>query len=85
METGRFNAWIVDFICPHIVDLPQADSPVIPIKIRFWGLFISLFENFEIKCGIILADMASKVYSINQLKEYIIKDTDFLDVSKKHQ
>ena len=43
------------------------------------------FENFEVKCGIILADMASKVYSINQLKEYIIKDTDFLDVSKKNK
>lgn len=41
------------------------------------------FEKFDNECYFILTEIISKVHSINQLKKYIIKDTDFLDVCKK--
>ena len=53
MDTGSISLSITPLMASHIVDLPDADSPVIPIIILFVGLFISLFENLEIKSGLI--------------------------------
>jgi len=40
------------FISRHIVDFPEADSPVIPISKRLEGLFISLLVNLDINVGL---------------------------------
>ena len=53
MDTGWFKLITKFAISEQMVDFPEADSPVIPIRIRFCGLFIRRFINLGINSSFI--------------------------------